>query len=222
MSTSTESTQTVRTIAILDEQIFYRDILVKLLNTQSGLKVIMQADFSDDSLHAISQLQPDIILADPCLNPEANLVFIERLLVLRPDFVVLLIAPPCDTETFVRLICAGVAGVFLKTQGFEQLLKAIKRVLAGELWFERSLLKTIMHTAEETPQPQISEGDHLECLSKRERQIVELVVSGFNTQLIAQTLHISEKTVRNHIYSIYGKLEVSDRLELARFATQQK
>jgi DNA-binding NarL/FixJ family response regulator len=60
----------------------------------------------------------------------------------------------------------------------------------------------------------------LSCLSKREKEVVGLIVKGNKTSSIGQKLGISEKTVRNHIHSIYGKLEVKDRLELVYFATR--
>lgn len=193
---------------------------------QTHLEVIGQADFSDQAMSMILNLEPDIILAAPCQHPETNLLFIEKLLSKRQDTCILLIASSCGTEDLVKFICSGVSGIFLKTRSFEILLKAIDRVLAGELWFERTLLKSIVDTADKLQPTQApaytvdNTNNKLDGLSRRELQIVELVVQGQNTNSIAKTLAISEKTVRNHIYSIYGKLEVSDRLELARFASQ--
>jgi len=211
---------------VLDDHILYRDILVRLLDMQAHLEVIGQTDFSDQAMSMVLNLKPDIVLAAPCQNPEANLLFIEKLLSQPQDTCILLIASTCGTEDLVRFICSGISGIFLKARSFEILLKAIDRVLAGELWFERALLKSIVDTADKIP-PQShtdtadSINNKLDGLSKRELQIVELVVQGLNTNSIAKTLAISEKTVRNHIYSIYGKLEVSDRLELARYASQK-
>lgn len=195
---------------------------------QPHLDVVGQADFSDQAMSMAINLEPDIILAAPCLNPQVNLSFIERLLSHRKDACILLIASSCSTEDLVKFICSGISGIFLKTRSFEILLKAIDRVLAGELWFERTLLKSIVDTADSVTVERTNmmpnaksaaNNNKLDGLSKRELQIVDLVVKGFNTTSIAKTLSISEKTVRNHIYSIYGKLEVSDRLELARFAS---
>lgn len=191
---------------------------------QAHLEVIGQADFSDHAMSMILSLEPDLVLAAPCQNPEANLFFVERLLSARRNTCILLIASYCGTEDLVKFICSGVSGIFLKTRSFELLLKAIDRVLAGELWFERTLLKSIVDTADKNtptqPPTDTLTNNKLDCLSKRELQIAELVAQGLNTNSIAKTLAISEKTVRNHIYSIYGKLEVRDRLELARFASR--
>ncbi len=207
---------TPKSIIVLGDEVFHRDILAKLLDAQAHLQVIGQGDFSPNAMTMIFTQQPDLILADPCLNPEANLLFIQELLFQRHEFAVMLIATPCDTDTFIKFICAGISGVFLKTQCFDLLLKAIDRVLLGELWFERSLLKRVVHAAAKELPVQAEPEANLDCLSSREQQIVQLVVQGLNTRAIAETLHIAEKTVRNHFYSIYGKLEVSDRLGLAR------
>lgn len=210
------------TLIILDQPGLQRDTLAKLLNSQPELEILLQTEFSIDSMEQIIQLQPSLVLADPCHNPETNLAFIERLLLLHRELPVMLIASPCNPDTFVRLIRAGISGVFLKTQGFDVLLKAIHRVLKGELWFERSLIKDMVATGEDFFQRSASNHNHLNRLSKREQQITDLVVNGLNTQTIAKNLHISEKTVRNHIYAIYGKLEVSDRLSLVKFVTENR
>jgi DNA-binding NarL/FixJ family response regulator len=166
-------------------------------------------------------LKPDLIIADPCMNHEENIPCVFRLAQQCRDSHVLLIASPCSPHHYLEFIKAGVAGIVLKTQNSSVLLKAVDRVLANELWIDRAILKADI--PEIAPSSSLDTHEHfgLASLSKREKQVVNLVVKGHNTSSIAQSLHISEKTVRNHIYSIYGKLEVKDRLELALFVTRK-
>lgn len=148
MQSSVAKSAAPRTVIVLDDQVFYRDILVRLLDMQAHLEVIGQADFSDHAMSMIFSLEPDLVLAAPCQNPEANLFFIEQLLSARQNTCILLIASSCGTENLVKFICTGISGIFLKARNFEILLKAIDRVLAGELWFERNLLKSIVDTTD--------------------------------------------------------------------------
>lgn len=210
----------ITTVILLDDHVFNRDVLARLLDTQEHLVVVGQADFSKEAMVMVMTLNPDVILAAPCLNPEVNLYFVEQLLMQKKDARVILIASSCSTEDLVKFICAGVSGVFLKSRKFDKFLEAINRVVVGELWFERTLLNSIVQETRAITIVQSVVDKRLDCLSKREMEVVELVVKGQNTNSIASSLGISEKTVRNHIYSIYGKLDVSDRLELARFASE--
>ena len=208
-----------KTVILIDDQTLYREALACLIKHQYD--VIAQAGFSEPTLELVDRLKPDIILADPCFNHEKNIPFIHQLASKCPKSHILLISSLCSSTYYFDFIRAGVSGIVLKTQSADILLKAIDRVLANEFWFDRTLLTSALKEIEK-PNQSAAAREHasLTCLSKREREIVNLVVKGLNTLSIAKTLHISEKTVRNHIYSVYGKLEVKDRLELALFASR--
>ncbi|WP_020157204.1 response regulator transcription factor [Methylobacter marinus] len=209
-----------KTVMLVDDQTLYREALASLIITCPHLDVISQVGFNEQTLETAGDLKPDIILVDPCYNHEDNIPFIHRLVSGCKESHILLISSPCRSNVYFDFIRAGVSGIVLKTQSAGILLKAIDRVLSNELWFDRTLLTSALQEIEKSNQIAELQENGLACLSKREREIVNLVVNGLNTLSIAKTLHISEKTVRNHIYSVYGKLEVRDRLELALFATR--
>jgi DNA-binding NarL/FixJ family response regulator len=211
----------VNTVMVIDDQCLYREMLSELLMRQDHLDVIADVGFDQEHLSLALNLKPDLIIADPCMNHEENIPCVFRLAQQCRDSHVLLIASPCSPHHYLEFIKAGVAGIVLKTQNSSVLLKAVDRVLANELWIDRAILKADI--PEIAPSSSLDTHEHfgLASLSKREKQVVNLVVKGHNTSSIAQSLHISEKTVRNHIYSIYGKLEVKDRLELALFVTRK-
>jgi DNA-binding NarL/FixJ family response regulator len=211
----------VNTVMLVDDQSLYREMLAELLMKQDHLDVVADAGFDQEHLNLALNLKPDLIIADPCMNHEENIPRVLRLAQQCKDSHILLIISPCSPHNYLDFIKAGVAGIVLKTQNSRVLLKAVDRVLANELWIDRTILKA--GAAEIAPSNHIETHEKfgLTSLSKREQQVVNLVVNGHNTSSIARALHISEKTVRNHIYSIYGKLEVKDRLELALFVTRK-
>jgi DNA-binding NarL/FixJ family response regulator len=210
-----------KTIMLIDDQTLYREALASLIMKHDHLDVIAQIGFNNEALEMVDKLKPDIIIADPCLNHENNIPFIYQLAPRCKDIHILLISSPCSSSFYFDFIRAGVSGIVLKTQTSDILFKAIDRILSNEFWFDRALLTSALKEIEKPSQiAEPRENGLLACLSKREREIVNLIVKGLNTLSIAKTLHISEKTVRNHIYSVYGKLEVKDRLELALFATR--
>lgn len=210
-----------KTVMLIDDQTLYRNCLANLITKQDHLSVIAQSEFSEQTLDLAESLMPEIILADPCLNHTENIPFISGLVERCGNSRVLLISSPCSSDFYFDFIRAGVSGIVLKTQNPEIVINAIDRILQNELWFDRSILTSVFEEVEK-PKPKIITKPEtvLGGLTKRELEIVNLVVNGQNTSSIAKKLRISEKTVRNHIYSIYGKLEVKDRLELSRFATR--
>lgn len=209
-----------KTVMLIDDQTLYREALASLIIKHHHLNVIAQVGFNEQAFEMADNMKPDIILADPCFKHEDSIPFIYRLAQSCKESHILLISSPCSSDFYFDFIRAGVSGIVLKTETSDILLKAIDRVLSNEVWFDRTLLTSAFKEIGKRNQIADLQKNSLTCLSKREREIVNLVVNGLNTLSIAKTLHISEKTVRNHIYSVYGKLEVKDRLELALFATR--
>jgi len=205
---------------LVDDQSLYREMLAEKLAKQDHLDVIAEVGFAQDPLGLALNLKPDLILADPCLNHEENIPWVFRLAQQCRDSHVLLITSPCAANYYLDFLKAGVAGIVLKTQHLNVLLNAVDRVLANELWFDRTIFKAGGPEVAPSNHSDAHEKFRMSSLSRREQQVVNLIVKGRNTSSIAHSLHISEKTVRNHIYSIYRKLEVKDRLELMLFATR--
>jgi DNA-binding NarL/FixJ family response regulator len=108
----------------------------------------------------------------------------------------------------------------LKERTAETLLEAIAKVNAGEVWLDSLLVANVLNelTRARTRPPTNPEEVKIKALTARERDIIKLIGQGLKNQTIADRLCISEATVRHHLTSIYGKLEVGDRLELAIYA----
>jgi DNA-binding NarL/FixJ family response regulator len=127
-----------------------------------------------------------------------------------------------DADQHRRAIRSGASGLVLKEHASDLLIKAVRRVHAGEVWVDRGTTAVILKELRQgldgrAAEPEAARG---ESLTAREREIVVLVAQGYGTQKMANVLCISEKTIRNHLVSIYGKLNVSERLELALYAVK--
>jgi DNA-binding NarL/FixJ family response regulator len=203
-------------ILILDNQALVRAGLKLMVESQPDMKVVGEAGNANEALELITEKKPDIILFE--LYPPAGLS-----LDVIPDLInswnkasMILVTSQEDDQTYLQAIKNGVVGIILKTQQPEILFKAIRRVHAGEVWIEHSLIKTLVTSISPGQQnPAVdSERSRIAQLSARERQVVQLIVRGLKNQQIAEALFISETTVRHHLTSIYSKLGVSDRLQL--------
>ena len=110
----------------------------------------------------------------------------------------------------------GAVGVVLKEKAPEVLIKAIEKVHEGEIWLDRAMVANVFSAASRFRDTRKNDpgGSQDRTLTEREREVIALVGEGLRNKQIADRLFISEGTVRNHLTTIFSKLEVSDRFEL--------
>ena len=113
---------------------------------------------------------------------------------------------------------AGASGLVLKEAPLEVLVRAIRQVHQGELWFERKLLTTAF--LRRSAAPSDLHAVRFAALSARERQIVMLIAEGLRNEQVSARLGVAEKTVRNRLSAIFDRLGVNDRLGLVVYAYQ--
>jgi DNA-binding NarL/FixJ family response regulator len=194
-----------------------------LLEKQPDLKVVGEAATIEDAHLLIERERPAIVVLDPgtrVMDSRAVSELKARVSGMR----VLLLTALNDTEQHRAALRSGASGVVLKQQAADILVKAVRRVCAGEVWADRGTTARVLQELCDGPQRLDPDGDQARIISLtiRERQIVALVARGCNTSTMANRLCIADKTVRNHLASIYAKLNVCDRLELALFAVKHR
>ena len=209
-------------ILLLDD---HRSVLWGLEKLIEGehprMQVVGKATTSAEALKLLDEVQPDIILLDLDLGGENGSNAIQSLIA-KSKAKVLVLTGSRDIAVHDAAVLAGAMGVVEKGDPAETILKAIRKVHEGEIWLDRSatgriFLELSRNKASEAQNP---EQRKIASLTPRERQIVVEIGSdaAAGSKVIAERLHISEHTLRNHIASIYEKLEVSSRLELFAYA----
>jgi len=207
-------------IVIIDDHVVVREGLRMLIETQDDMEVAAQAGTLTEALAAIKCEEPDIVLLDLDLG---GINIVEQL----PEIVsasqgtrVLVLTGVRDTLVHRRAMRLGARGVVMKDQAAETLLKAIRKIHAGEAWIDHSmtahLLAEISGLGGEKKADR--EAAKTMTISPREREIVTVLCEGMSNKQIAKRLFISESTVRNHVTSILAKLELTDRFELAIYS----
>jgi DNA-binding NarL/FixJ family response regulator len=212
---------TIRVFLIDD----HRSVLWGLERLIDSKKPAMQVvgkftNFKEASLE-LEKLVPDIILLDLDLGIEHGVDVIPKLLPLTKAKILILTGSR-DTAMHDKAIIAGAKGILEKENSAETILTAIERVHKGQLWVDQDRISRIIlelsqkkSTEENNP-----ERKKIESLTQRECGIIMAVTSraGATGSEVAKELHISESTLRNHLSSIYTKLELSNRLELWDYA----
>jgi DNA-binding NarL/FixJ family response regulator len=212
----------IRVLLIDDHQSFLWG-MVKLIESDSANMTVMEtASNIAEALAILEREQPDIILLDIDLNGVNSL---DSLPLLRnaSNAMVLILTGVRDPETQERAVLAGARGVVQKEVSAEMILKAIRKVSEGEIWLDRATTGRIFSKLLDHSHNQVSpEAAKIASLTSREREIINVMTKqGHSTnKQIAVHLNMSEHTLRNHLSSIYSKLEVENRLALVMYAVK--
>lgn len=208
-------------IVMADDHPIFRDGLRRLLDAEPDLTVVGEAVDADGALELVASLRPDILLLDVAMPRVTGLEALQMLADSSNPPKVILLTAAIDTPDIVKALQFGARGVVLKESATSLLLKAIRVVTQGGYWVGREgvsgLLNALENLGTTAPAPQAAPPF---SVTQRELQIIGLIVEAAGNKKIAETLGISEKTVKHHLTNIFEKLGVSSRLELALFATQ--
>lgn len=204
-------------ILLIDDHELVRDGLTLLLESQSGFKIVGDTGKPAEALELAKQGRPDVILLDIDLGGYDGLELIPTLSESAPDSKIIILTGSSDRKTHQRAARLGASGLVLKEKAKDVLLKAIEKVNADEIWFDRSLLKGVLSDISHADTN--LEKDKIASLTRAERDVIEAFRKNLTTtKEIASYLHIEPSTVDKHLTSIYSKLEVSNRLGLVIYA----
>lgn len=167
-----------------------------------------------------AEFKPDIVLLDLDLKGSSSIDFLPALIENGTSKVVILSANR-DQATLAAAVKAGARGVVSKEAPTDDVLAAVRKVHGGELWLDQTLMQALLGQLV-APSPKADpEAQRIASLTAREREVIGMIVQGkgaLNKEL-ADRAAISERTLRNHLSTIYQKLDVANRLELYVYAT---
>ena len=207
-------------VCVIEDHAIVRAGIRMLIEREPHIEVASEASTASEALATIDEI-PDVILLDISLRAENGLTHLSQLLRDFAPAKILVLTAVDEIETHLFAMEAGASGVVLKEQAPEILVQAIEAVSSGEPWMGQALSMAAINklarvaTGKKKVDP---EAEKISTLTPREREVIGAVTQGWNGFRIATELRISESTVRHHLTSILGKLEVSNKLELAVYA----
>ena len=201
-------------IMITDDHSMIREGLKSLLELDGDIVVIAEAENGVECLQKLLSVIPDVLLLDINMPKMNGLEVLKTLKDAKSKVKVLVLTVHNETEYLMKAVEIGINGYVLKDSESAELKKAIFTIYDGEKYVQPSLIPALNSKMIEKNEDEIK----LESLTKRELQVLkELAVGKFNRD-IAKEMEISERTVKNHISSIFKKLDVTDRTQAAVFA----
>jgi DNA-binding NarL/FixJ family response regulator len=197
-------------VLVVDDHPMFRNGLHLLLDSLPQMKWVGEAGDGQSATMLALELQPDVILMDIQL-PEMNGIDATRQ-ILRdsPHIGILMVTMYEDDDMVFSAMQAGARGYLLKGSDQDEIIRAIQAVSEGEAIFSASIARRLVSYFGK-PQPSAVPTLLFPELTEREREILDLIASGYNNTEIAERLVLSGKTVRNHVSNVLSKLQVSDR-----------
>jgi DNA-binding NarL/FixJ family response regulator len=204
-------------VLLVDDQILFRQGIGALLAIEADLEVVGQANHGREAIALAEQLQPDVILMDVrmpvCDGVEATRVIHQRL----PWIRILVLTTFDEDEYICQSLQAGALGYLLKSTASDQVAAAIRTLHQGYSQLGPTIAPKVFAQLNSMPpksknyQPQLTE---------RELQVLQLISQGKSNREIAQTLYLTEGTVKNYVSQILAQLELRDRTQAALWAKQ--
>lgn len=192
----------------------------QLLASDKRFEICATASNSIEALKLAISSKPDIIVLEPDLHEEDGIEIISALID-KTKAKVIIYTGSRSSKIHDQAVVKGARGVINKTESIDTLVKAIEKIHGGELWLNRNATSRILLQIAQANSPKelSSEQKRLKTLTSKEEKVTRAIqlYSEKTLKDIAETLHISEHTLRNHLASIYDKLGVRNRLELYVF-----
>lgn len=193
-------------ILIADDHALIRQGLMQLIEMEEDMSVICLASNGEEAYNLTRQLNPDLVLMDinmPVLN---GMKAAKMLKDEKNKSKILFLTIYNDREYLLEALKIGVEGYILKDAESCELMKAIRLIYNGGIYIHPSIMSEVNN---------IDNDDFKKELTCREIEILTLISRGYSNKEIAEKLYLSEKTVKNHVYNIFKKLDVKDRTQAA-------
>jgi DNA-binding NarL/FixJ family response regulator len=211
-------------VMLVDDHDVVRTGLRELLRIEPDLEVIGEASNGLEAIEALCDIRPDVVLMDltmPVMNGlEATRIISKK----YPDCLVLALTAHEDKEYFFEMLAAGAKGYITKQAAGEELISAIRSVAAGHVYLQPALARWLLEDYQRVVEREASTAlttdapGELAVLSKREREVLELIAEGLTTPAIAKRLDLSPNTISRHRERIMKKLNLHSITDLVKFA----
>jgi DNA-binding NarL/FixJ family response regulator len=201
-------------VAIVEDNNDIRQALEQIIETADGYKLCGSCISGEDALKKLPRMHPKVVLMDIHLGGMTGIEVVKELKVSHPEILFMMCTIYEEDEKIFEALSAGASGYILKKTAPQKMLDAIRELYEGGSPMSSQIARKVVAAFQHKPvAPANSPDDSLDRLSKRELMILEHLAKGLLYKEISELLFISQETVRKHVYHVYEKLHVNNRVE---------
>jgi PAS domain S-box-containing protein len=208
-------------IILADDHTMLRQGLRDIINADKGLQVVREVENGKELLRILRKIEPDMVVLDIAMPEMGGIEAAQEIKTQHPNVRVLMMSMHKQNQYVADALAAGARGYLLKEDTSEELLNAIDAIRRGEIFLSRKLPRPSAisgHLTGSTAEGSTAEGNTPQALTKRERQVFDLLTEGMANQQVAEQLGISIRTVQQHRTNIRKKLDLKHTADLVRYA----
>jgi DNA-binding NarL/FixJ family response regulator len=196
-------------VLVVDDHPLFRFGVCTLLDAEAGIEVVGEASTGVSAVEAAAALRPDVVVMDLHLPDLSGIQATRHIVTASPDTGVLMLTMADESESVFAAMRAGARGYLLKDAEPDEIIRAVQAVARREAIFGPDIANRVLAFFTQPPaaEPVFPE------LTGREREVLSLIAAGHSNTVIANSLCLSPKTVRNHISNVFAKLHVAGRAE---------
>ncbi len=206
-------------VLIVDDHDLFRNGLRNLLEGE-GVQIVGEAGAGHEALRIVREVAPDVVVMDLNMPGMGGVEATRHIATIAPLTRVLMLTISDEDNDVIDAILAGACGYLLKDSSIQDLMTGIRAAANGESLISPTIAaKVLQRVRASSTQPEIERRIRAE-LSDREIEVLKLIANGKDNAMIAGELHISPKTVKNHISNILMKLQIDNRIQAAVYAVR--
>jgi DNA-binding NarL/FixJ family response regulator len=205
-------------VLIADDDDLMRAGLVELLSGEPEIEILGEASTGRQAVERARRLRPDVVLMDVRMPDLNGIEATRELMRAAPSARVLILTTFEQDDYIFGALRAGASGFLLKRTRPEELIAAVHTIAAGDSLLSPSVTRLVIDRMAQQPLPELTAQARLDELTRREREVLELIARGLSNREIAAELFVEESTVRTHVKRIQMKLQLRDRVQIVIFA----
>jgi DNA-binding NarL/FixJ family response regulator len=197
---------------LADDHRMLREGLRRSMSEQ-GFDIVGEAGDGDEAVRLAEKLEPDVVLMDVTMPGVDGVEATRQIKGTMPQIRVVMLTMHADQEVLAEAIRAGASGYLVKDCSTEEIASAVRLAVSGETALSPQIAASMLDEVRRLDSQSFGAPEEERIISRREEEVLQLIADGCSTPEVAERLYISQKTVKNHLASIYQKLDARDRTQ---------